>query len=127
MTASNPIKIEVGNELIAVPVYKDEDTTRDIVRQVNQRLAEIEEQEPGRLNSRILALKAAVAFAMELRQAQADLAQAETDAQDERKALEEDFKAEQAQETRQLMVVLDRIAETIQATIDEARAVNLDS
>ena len=71
------IRETVAGRPIEVPVYGDEETTREIVERVNERLKEIEDTSGGRVDTHLFALRAAISFAAELQEAEDQLARQE--------------------------------------------------
>jgi len=64
------IQVILGGKTVAVPIYKDEQTTLRIVELVNRRLQDIERDSP-RIDTQAFALQAAFAFAVECARAEA--------------------------------------------------------
>ncbi len=59
--------LEIARIKMRVPLYKDEDTTREIAREVEERIAQIEE-ETDIIDTQKNAVKAAFAYAVEQRE-----------------------------------------------------------
>lgn len=98
MTDNGHIQVQVGGKTIRVPVYRDRETTQRLVRRVNERLKAIE-QESDRIDTQAFALEAAIAFAAELDEAEADI------------------EAEQTE----LFTALDRLSKTVDQLVREYR------
>jgi cell division protein ZapA (FtsZ GTPase activity inhibitor) len=60
------LKKKVGGITLPVPIYVDEATTDDLIRKVNRRMKELED-ESGRIDTQAYALLTALAFAEEAR------------------------------------------------------------
>lgn len=90
MDAEETIELKIGNRPLRVPICGDEVTTRRIVREVNDRLKQIE-NEGGRVDTLSFALRVAVSFASDLHRA----------------------RAEQAQDNKELLVALHEIVESL--------------
>ena len=107
---TNPIEVTIGRKALEVPMAGDEATTRRIAEQVNARMDAIEERE-GRVDSYEAALRAAMAYAVELDQTRRTLTQ-ERDA----------HQRERDQETRELRKALATIANRLRDLVDKARS-----
>lgn len=90
------IQVQLAGATLTVPIYENEQTTREIVDQVNARLKEIEAHSP-RVDTQAFALQAAASFAAELAQA----------------------RKENASDTREILLTLNRIHEDLRSVLDE--------
>lgn len=107
---TNLIEVTIGRKVLEVPIAADEATTRRIAEQVNARMDAIEEGE-GRVDSYEAALRAAMAYAVELDQTRRTLTE-------ERDVHER----ERDQETRELRKALAMIANRLRNLVDKARS-----
>jgi len=99
MSPRDKIQLKVGSLPLPIPIYDDERTTRQIVKQVNDRLRQIED-ESERVDTLAFALQAAVAFAADLHRA----------------------RAEHAEENKDILVALHAIVESLRHIRDHAPA-----
>ena len=99
MTRPRTIEARVGGVKVTVPVYQDEETTRKIIDQVNTRLQEIETSST-RIDTTVFALKAAISFAVDLQDAQAD----------------------HVEETKETILALDAVAEALRSILNQEDA-----
>ena len=104
---SNQTKVTIGKLPMSVPTVVDDETTLGIAEQVNERLAEIEE-ESDRVDTTVFALKTAVSFASELKLARRDFAA-------QLRRIENDGR----EDTRGVLVALDAISESVRTALRE--------
>ncbi len=90
------INVKIANATVSVPVYEDEETTRQIARMVTDRIQAIEES-AGRIDSQAFALRAAYEFATALH----------------------DARREQQADEQQIATALDAVATRLQHLADE--------
>lgn len=84
------LAVQIGRQKLLVPICEDEETTLDIIKQVEERLTAIEEERDW-VNSTQFATLAAYLFAVDLYNAQ----------------------QEHAKDTREFLVALNKLAETL--------------
>jgi len=94
-TPPQTIRAQVGRFPLDIPVFGDKETTLQIVQKVNDRLRDVEGKS-GRVDTMAFALRAAVEFAADLHRAKAD----------------------HAEETKEILVALDAISDTLRAILD---------
>ncbi|MBI4559755.1 MAG: hypothetical protein HY706_19365 [Candidatus Hydrogenedentes bacterium] len=97
-TPSETLDARVGGVLMAVPIVRDLETTRNIIDIVNRRLAEIE-AESTKIDTQLFALQAATGFAADFRELQ----------------------EERAGEQRELARALQGLAGELRSLLEEAR------
>ncbi len=90
------MRAEIARLSLSVPIYQDEKTTKRLIQQVNERFEEFEGKS-SKIDSLAFALQAALSFAADLHEAQED----------------------QAEETKEVLVALDALAETLQTALEE--------
>jgi cell division protein ZapA (FtsZ GTPase activity inhibitor) len=102
----------LGHMHLKVPILVDRDTTQRIAAKVNARLAEIE-RNSERVDTQAFALLAAMSFAMEAEQTRLVSAAQVEEAQDALAGERQTLREESQRETRDVLVELDRIAESL--------------
>lgn len=102
------INVGLAHMNIKVPVISDAETTRRIAEMVNKRL-EIIEHESTSINTHQFALEAAMQFAAELEQTKKAY-----------KAYVDQAEAREEQETREVLVALNKISEDLRALLKKA-------
>ena len=90
------IKARIAGKTITVPVYRDRRTTLRLIQRLNQRIQEIE-KESDRIDTQAFALQAALSFAAELTE----------------------IEAEQEEETTQVFNDLDNLSKTLEHLLNE--------
>lgn len=106
------IDVNLANMSLKLPVVGDPKTTRRIAEIVNERLEEIE-KESNSIDTHRYALEAAMHFAAELEQTKQDYAEYVAQAE-----------ADEQEETRDVLLALDKIAENLRAIVENAQGLN---
>lgn len=66
------MKVTLGGKAIEISVYRDQATTRRLVKEVNKRLAEVEKKS-SRIDTQAFALEVAISLAGDLEESQKSL------------------------------------------------------
>ena len=90
------MEVRLGGIRLTVPIYRDHDTTKRIVAEVNKRIRDIEKRSK-RIDTQAFALQAALSFATEL---------------DKTKALQED-------DTKDTLLELNHLSKSLQKLVTE--------